>query len=159
MVLRVKDIMTKKVIVLKPNDNIKDAIHKLVKYDIYSLPVVDEKKKLVGLVTEGDIIRSIDAYFPVIRHEHENIFAIVLAILDAKKDEFSAVKDSILRGIHIKVSDVMNRCPKIIGPNENVYEAVKRMNKYKVRVLPVIDKNQRLLGIIARQDIIRELGK
>jgi len=54
----VDEIMTKKVITIKSNDAIETAVRKMKKHDISSLPVVDSKKKVLGIVT-SDIITEL----------------------------------------------------------------------------------------------------
>lgn len=50
--------MTKKVLTVKVSDTIETAVRKMKKYDISSLPVVDSKKKVLGIVT-SDIITEL----------------------------------------------------------------------------------------------------
>lgn len=55
--IEVKDIMTGGIITISPNDTIDDAARQMRKYDIRRLPVVNEKKEIVGIITESDIAR------------------------------------------------------------------------------------------------------
>ncbi len=59
---KVSEVMTKDVVVITPDKSIADAIKKMDEYGykgeiINQLPVVDEKNKLVGIISDGDIIR------------------------------------------------------------------------------------------------------
>ncbi len=54
----VKDIMSTRVIFAKPNDKIEDVCNSLINYKLSGLPVVGRAKKLVGYISEKDIIAS-----------------------------------------------------------------------------------------------------
>ncbi|MBU5557954.1 MAG: CBS domain-containing protein [Candidatus Aenigmatarchaeota archaeon] len=155
--MKVSSVMTRKVVFLRPTDSLHDAVGKLVKNDISSLPVINNKGKLVGLVTEGDIIRTIDAYTPKIHFDTESSFAVVLAVL--KKRPFDAIKKEIINSGKLRVSDFMNRSPHTIKPDADIYDAARLMNRHRVKMLPVIDENKKVVGVIARADIIRALSK
>jgi CBS domain-containing protein len=56
---KVKDIMRKGVITISPDETILDAAMKMAKHDISRLLVVDEKDKLIGIITRSDLIRAL----------------------------------------------------------------------------------------------------
>ena len=53
----IKDIMTKEVVTVSVNDNVERCAALLIEHGLSGLPVLDEEEKLVGIVTEGDLIR------------------------------------------------------------------------------------------------------
>lgn len=59
---KIGDIMQKKVYFVEPDDDIEDAIQLLGKGKINRLPVVDKDRKVVGIITRGDILRGLAAY-------------------------------------------------------------------------------------------------
>ena len=64
---KVSDVMTKDVISIMPDNTIKDAIKKMDEYGykgeiINQLPVVDENNNLIGVVSDGDIIRAMSKF-------------------------------------------------------------------------------------------------
>lgn len=59
---KIGDIMQKKVYFVEPDDDIEDAIQHLGKGKINRLPVVDKDRKVVGIITRGDILRGLAAY-------------------------------------------------------------------------------------------------
>jgi CBS domain-containing protein len=59
--IKIADVMTPNVITCKPNDTIVDAARKMAQYNIGSVVVVDEKGVIVGILTEGDIVRRVVA--------------------------------------------------------------------------------------------------
>lgn len=152
----VKKAMTKKPIALKADDNLSYAIKKLVKNKISGAPVVDKEKQVIGMVTESDILRTIDVSVPEIRFDTSNIFALVLSAIKSKH-EFEDIRREIMKAGKLLVKDAMTKKPICIEPEKSIIEAVKLMNKYEINRLPVVKKNK-LVGIIARADIIKALG-
>ncbi len=61
--LKVKEIMTKDVITIHPEETLKAAAEKMYEKKIGALPVVDDKNNLVGILTESDIFRILIAWF------------------------------------------------------------------------------------------------
>lgn len=155
--MKVREVMRKKVVVLKPTDTLEKALSQMVLHDISGAPVVD-KGHVVGLVTESDIIKTIDAYNPKLHFDHETSFAVVYALLQSKH-EFEAVRKEVTGSEKIKVVDFMKREVVTIGPDEDMYMAARLINKHDVKRLPVVDKKGHLVGIISRADIIRALAK
>ena len=154
--MRVSSVMSKRVVSVKENDSLHDVVDKLAYNNISSLPVV-RGGKLVGMVSESDVIKTIDAYSPKIHFDTDSSFAIVLTVL--KQKSFSVMKSNIVNSGKIRVKDFMNHTPHTISPDADIYDAARAMNKHKMKMLPVIDKSKKVLGIIAKADIIRALAK
>lgn len=151
----VKEVMEKKVITFHPNETMAHVLHRLSENRISGAPVIDKRNKVVGLVSESDILKAIDTHTPNIRFSHKSTFAVVLAFLESG-DEFEAIKGKIHR---IKVKDFMSKELHAVSEDETVINAMRAINKYNVKRLPVIDKKGKLLGIISRADILRALEK
>ena len=146
---RAKDIMTTDVIVANKNDIIANVANLLIKEKIGGLPVVDEENKVVGIISETDIMKKEShVYSPSIL----NFIQGIIFLDDMKKfeDEMRAIAA-------YKVEDLMSK--DIITVNENDtfdYVANVMINKSINRV-PVVDENNFLKGIICRYDIIKAM--
>ena len=153
----VKNVMTKKVVALRPHETLEIALSKLVKHNISGAPVIDEKGHVVGVVTESDIINAIDAYNPKIHYDNDSGFAVILAVLK-HKEKFDAIKKEIIGSQKFLVEDFMEKDILTIEPEKTISDAARLMSKFKVKRLPVV-KDKKLIGIISRADIIRALGR
>jgi CBS domain-containing protein len=60
--MKVKDVMVKDVISLKPSDTVKDAFEKFHENNISGCPVVNEKGEVIGIFTETDLLKSLNKY-------------------------------------------------------------------------------------------------
>ena len=141
---RAKDIMTTDVIVANKNDIIANVANLLIKEKIGGLPVVDEENKVVGIISETDIMKK-ESHVDSPRML--NFIQGIIFLDDMKKfeDEMRAIAA-------YKVED-------LITVNENDtfdYVANVMINKSINRV-PVVDENNFLKGIICRYDIIKAM--
>ena len=146
---RAKDIMTTYVIVANKNDIIANVANLLIKEKIGGLPVVDEENKVVGIISETDIMKK---EYHVDSPRMLNFIQGIIFLDDMKKfeDEMRAIAA-------YKVEDLMSK--DIITVNENDtfdYVANVMINKSINRV-PVVDENNFLKGIICRYDIIKAM--
>ena len=146
---RAKDIMTTDVIVANKNDIIANVANLLIKEKIGGLPVVDEENKVVGIISETDIMKK-ESHVDSPRMLNFLQGLIFLDDLKKFEDEMRAIAA-------YKVEDLMSK--DIIKVNENDtfdYVANLMINKSINRV-PVVDKDNFLKGIICRYDIIKAM--
>ena len=146
---RAKDIMTTDVIVANKNDIIANVANLLIKEKIGGLPVVDEENKVVGIISETDIMKK-ESHVDSPRML--NFIQGIIFLDDMKK-----IEDEMRAIAAYKVEDLMSK--DIITVNENDtfdYVANVMINKSINRV-PVVDENNFLKGIICRYDIIKAM--
>ena len=148
--------MTKSVITFRPDDTLHQALETFTQKKISGAPVVD-KGKLVGIITEVDIVKVLDIYTPKVHFTSMPQFFLVLAGLKSRKKE-TELKKEIMAASKLKISDFMTANPVIIGKNDDIMEVAKRLETYNVNRLPVVEKG-RLIGIVTRNDLIRAVAK
>ena len=124
----VKDYMSKKVITIAPNTPIFEAMDLMKQQGIHRLPVV-ENNKLVGLLTEGTIQEA----------------------MPSKATSLSVYEVNYLLN-KMTVSDVMIKDVHTIKADEFIEEAIKIMREFNIGVLPVVDDNKEIQGIITSTD-------
>lgn len=143
--MKVKDIMIKNVTTLSPNMFVKDAAKRLSELEISGLPVVDENGKLVGMFTEKDILKAIlPSYI-------EKVGKFVY------EDDTKGIKKKLETLSNTKIKEIMRKEVVTINEDASCSEAARIVLTQKVRRIPVIDKENRVLGIVARCDILRVL--
>jgi len=130
--MKVKDLMTKKVITISAEDKVDQAFFRFHYDGIRHLPVVTDKGTLVGIISDRDIKKVLGP-----RHKQHQ-----------QKD------GTILTVSARKVRMVMRRQPVTIGPEERAATAASIMVKKKIGALPVIS-NKKLVGIITATDILK----
>ena len=149
----VKDVMSENVITISPEESIRDAIEKMAKNNVSGLIVV-ENEKVVGIISESDVIKFLSSGFPEIKTPI-NVTLSILQVLESGIKIMNEVK----KIGKLKVKDLMNKRVFSVKPEDTVLEAARIMSKKDVRRLPVIDENGKLVGVISRTDILKALVK
>jgi CBS domain-containing protein len=135
------DIMTEQVLYVLPGAPLMEAAQVLGEYGISGLPVIDEDRKVLGIVSEKDILSQLGFKAPV------NLMAIVTRLLQAAGSlSFPA---QILT-----VDEVMTFPAVTVLSDTPLLEIVKILTERKINRLPVTDYDGHLLGIVARSDIV-----
>jgi len=150
----VKECMTTRVITVSPDSDVSEAVRLMVEYDVSGLVVVDENKKVVGIITESDIINLLKSSFPEISVS----LNVSLSLLLLLKKGLSIYREA-KKIAKFKVKDLMSKKIFYVRPEDTIEEAARIMSEKHVRRLPVVDNEGRLVGVISRSDILRVLMK
>lgn len=141
-----KDIMTRDVITIRPEIDLKEAATVFVEHNISGAPVVDCNNRLVGILTEGDLVKQqkplqkplylmfLDSAFPI---NYKNM-----------KSEVEALTATT-------VSELMTPYPLTLPEYADISEVAQLMLTKQVNRIPIVNEEDELLGIVTRQDIIR----
>lgn len=145
--MKVKEVMVKEVDSLSPDISVKEAMDILLKRKISGMPVIDKAGKLAGMFTEKSILSYLlPSYI-------ENVGRFVY------EENPKAAKKKLSELCQIKVSQLMRKEVVTTTEDAALCEAARIMLTQKARRLPVVDKEGRIIGIIAREDILRAMGK
>ena len=138
--LHVQDVMTKGVICVSKFDPVMKVADILNEKNISGLPVVDKEQRVIGIITQVDILSMIG-----VSREH--------TFKDLLKHMLGESLPARKLGDH--VGDIMTSPVFSIKPNANIAEAVRIMSEKKIRRLTVANDDRVLLGIITRADILK----
>lgn len=141
--MKVKDIMEKDITCISPETNAKKAFELLQKMQISGLPVIDDKNKLVGMFTEKEALSAIlPSYI-------EKVGRFVY------QDNPKAVKQKIANFCNMEVKDLTRHQVVTVDEDTNLYEVARIMLTQKTRRIPVINKENIVVGIVSRGDITK----
>lgn len=147
----VKNFMTKKVIAVKEHESIKKLFKLMDKHDILGAPVVDEKNQVIGIVTESDLI----SHFTTIKSPRGiNLLGSIVYL-----DDINKFNENLKDHCAETVKDIMTDEVITISPDATLLDAINLMSKNSITRLPVIDKKNKLMGIITRSDIVHQIAK
>ncbi len=136
--MRVLDLMTTEIVRVRPETTLRDAARIMVEARISGIPVTDDEGNLVGLVTESDFLRKeVD--------RGEIMDTGLLGILFTSRDSLAEAET---------VGEVMATELFTISPDATLVEAARAMTSHGVKRLPVVDREGKLIGVIARSDIV-----
>jgi CBS domain-containing protein len=140
--MKIKDVMTTEVVTVRADTPFKEVVELLVERRISGVPVVDADDRLLGLVTEADLM-SKEAFD--LRHRRP---------LAAVADLISGASRWTGKAAGLTARDVMTDQVVTVTPSDDVHHAARRMLDLGVKRLPVVDGVQ-LVGIVSRQDLLR----
>lgn len=154
---KVRDFMRCDVFFVKPNHSVFDVAKVFSQNNISGAPVVD-KGKVVGVVSISDIVKFMNvklANADIIVHEPQSLSFLFLNLVKMGKD-YVDFKKELERISKTEIKHMMSKKVVSISPEANLFEAAEMMEKNDVNRLPVIE-NGKLIGIIARADLIKAL--
>jgi CBS domain-containing protein len=147
--LKVKDIMTKNVIACSSDTPIKEAARLMYLNGLTGMPVLDEKDKIVGIITEGDLVKlEGELHIP-------NLLGVLgsLVYLDNPLNG-----DEIEKQLKImtatEVGKLMSKNVVSIASDAKVEEAAELFLHKKGNPIPVMEDGK-LVGIVSRADIVK----
>jgi CBS domain-containing protein len=155
--ISVQNAMEKNVITLRRVDKIEEAAKALRKNKISGAPVMDEDQNMVGIISEGDIMRLLEVHSP-------NLNLILPSPLDLielpirMKHEYDEISEGIKKAALVLTQEIMTKKVVSISPNKSISDAAELMDSHRIKRLPVVD-NGELVGIITRGDIIGAMVK
>jgi len=136
----VKDVMTTRVIWVRKDASFREMAVALREHRVSAFPVLDEGGKVVGVVSEADLLTK-----EALDSEPEGMPGMITGMLRRKEQEKA-------RGV--TAGDLMTSPPVIVHPEDTVEHAARLMYSRKVKRLPVVDAIGHLIGIISRADVL-----
>ena len=132
----VRDAMTRSVVTVSPEATLKVAAGLLAERAITSMPVVDDTGRLIGVVSEADVVRE-----SLVVDHHAHLLVVPVATPPAASC----------------VAEVMTMMPVTVHPDSDLAEAAQLLTESTVKSLPVVE-DSRLVGIVSRTDVVRMLA-
>ncbi|MEV5379343.1 CBS domain-containing protein [Streptomyces nondiastaticus] len=135
----VDELMTRNVVRVRPDAPFKEIVRALAEHDVTAVPVVDSGGRVVGVVSEADLMRkSADQPDPFGRVPVPSLESWERAKAEGARAE-----------------ELMSAPPVCARPEWNVVETARLMMTQNVKRLPVVDDTDKLVGIISRADLLR----
>ena len=132
--MRARDLMTAPVITVRPWTSAKEAAGLLAAHGFTALPVVDDDDRLVGIVTEADLIRGRIPADP--RYVHEPVVSTA----------------------GMSVGDLMTTPVTAMSSGADVADLCQALVDARIRAMPIVDGSA-VAGIVTRGDIVRVLAR
>ena len=147
--VKVSDIMSKKVIILDPDDSIEPVTRLFEQHNFDGFPVANKDGQLIGIVTAYDMVSQSYSI-------HLTPLINMVEDLDQSEASTEALRSHFARVKAIKVRDIMNEDPLVTSPDVRVEDLAKEfIQHHRVNPIPVIGSSKNLIGIVSRFDIIR----
>lgn len=150
MELKAKDIMAKDVVTLDKEMGVKEVAQLLLEKDIGGAPVVDDEGRVIGIVTEGDLImEDVKLHFPTFIHLLSGIIYL---------ESLKNFEEKLRKAVGVKVEDIMTKKVYTVDEKASLEDIATLMIERGISRLPVLSQD-RLVGIVTRRDIVKFLAK
>jgi len=136
----IKDVMTTRVVSVKKNASFRTMAAALRDHRVSAFPVLDDDGTVIGVVSEADMLAK-----EALDSDPAGMPGMISGILRRREHEKA-------RGI--TAGDLMTSPPITVAPDDTVQRAARLMYTRKVKRLPVVDADGRLVGIVSRADLL-----
>ena len=148
--MQIAEIMTRKVTTLSPKNTALEIAATLAEHKVSGAPVVDENGKVLGMVSEGDMLPRLRR-LPFGRSKIPTLF-------NAFTDDLSL--EELFRQSSERTAEELMTTPAItIAEDREVMEAALLMTEHEVNRLAIVHEDDTLAGILTRSDIVRALAR
>ncbi len=148
--MKAKDIMTKDVLTVSLDTPVKKVAELLADYEISGAPVLDEHDRVIGVVTESDLIeQKKNLHLPTV----VTLFEGVLFLERPQK-----IKREIEKMLGATVKDIYSKKVITINEDATLEDIATIMSEKKVHLLPVL-RGDELVGVVGKVDVVRALAK
>lgn len=149
--LKAKDIMTTEVQSVSPETELEELSKLFIEQNKQALPVVDKDGKLVGLVSQNDLVeRNKPLHIPTVISLFDWVFYL---------ESEEGFKKEVERMSARSVGEICRRDVPTCTPETEVAEIAELMVDKAAHLVPVLDAGDKLVGVVARLDIIRAMGR
>jgi CBS-domain-containing membrane protein len=143
--VKVDQIMTRDVVTVPPEATLAEVVEKLLDKPYTALPVVDSAGRLVGIISDTDLLERGD-------------MEVSISLKRATDPQLARSLITQLQQNSRTVSQVMTADPVTLGPQASLSAAARLMGKRKLKRLPVVNGDKRLVGMLSRFDLLKALA-
>lgn len=140
----VSDVMTRNVITLTDTMPVAEAWETMLKHLLKALPVLNKDGEVVGVLTDEDLLDRAGL------EQH-------LSIAERLDDHMLQAEFTALRKSPLKVADVMTSPAVTAREDEPLGVATARMVEHELKRLPVLNENGKLVGVLSRLDVLKQV--
>lgn len=144
--MNASDVMVHDVVTVGPDDEVSEAVKLLVDHDISALPVVDQERRVIGILSEGDLLHREE--IGTEKHRPWWLEAITPA---------SALAFDYVKSHGRKVAEIMSEHVISADEDASLAELASLLEKNRIKRLPIL-KDGRLVGIVSRANLIQALA-
>lgn len=146
--LTAKDIMTREVVTIRKGSSIDEALRKMADHSVSGLPVVDVEDKLVGIITESDVLLMGQGMAP---GEPVGLNAIFRPHAEGLEEAYRRARAQL-------VEEAMTRKVLVFSEDSLVVDIARAMMEHAVNRVPIL-RDREVVGIVSRRDVVKALAR
>jgi CBS domain-containing protein len=135
----VDDVMTREVVSVEESESYRAVVDLLIANRVSAVPVVDDHRRVTGVVSEADLLRKIE----------------YAGEAEPRLFEGRRRRGERRKAVARTVADLMSAPPVVVPTGTSIAAAARLMDQESVKRLPVVDDQGRLAGIVSRGDLLK----
>lgn len=142
--IHAEEIMTRTVIFAHEHTALSDVVKKMAEHNVSGLPVIKKDQTLSGVISEKDVLS---------RMTEDKTLSFMRVVLQCLENSGCTA-----RGLKkLTAADIMTSPPVTVTARTKVFEIADIMDRFNINRVPVVDEGFRLMGIIARSDLVKAM--
>jgi len=137
------EVMTKDVITVGPKAEVKEIVDLMIKNRISAIPVVDDNQHVLGIVSEGDLMRRVE-------NETDKRESWWLKSLFSGRSD----ADSYIKSHARRAEDLMTAKPFTVTEDMPLYKIAQTLEEHHIKRVPVV-RDKKLVGIVSRSNLLQ----
>lgn len=124
-------IMTKEVVTVGLDESLR-TVHDIFQRENFHHLLVVEEEKLIGVISDRDLNRAISPFVGTLDEQARDLVTL-----------------------NLKAQQIMSRDPIVVSPGDTIFKAIKIFNRNTISCIPVVDQDNKPVGIISWRDVLR----
>jgi CBS domain-containing protein len=145
--MKAADVMVSDVITLRPDDTVQKAAKVLLDHRISGAPVIDAEGRLVGMLSEGDLMRRSE----IGTERRQSWWLKLLSLPEIEARDF-------VKAHAVKVADVMTRQMVTATESHTLGEVASLLEKHGIKRVPIV-QDKRVIGIVSRANLLQAFAR
>jgi CBS domain-containing protein len=144
--MNASDVMTVRVVTIEPDATVQSAAKLMIERGVSALPVVDKSGNLVGIISEGDLLRRAETG----TERKSSWWLTFVSGTDQLAHDF-------VKSHGTKVSDVMSKEVVVAKPDTPLREVARLLEANRIKRVPVVEGNL-VIGVVSRANLLQALA-
>ena len=145
--MKASDIMTVAVVTATRKTPVESIVKTMLEHRISAVPVVDDQQRVVGIVSEGDLMNRPEAG----THRRRSWWLSLFGDLDSQAADFE-------KAYGRQAEDVMTRKVVTVNEDDSVASIAEALQRHHIKRVPVV-RDGRLVGIVSRANLLQCVGQ
>jgi len=146
--IQVTKVMSTNVQKLMANDTVQEAVALMVDHGLNTIPIVDTEDRCIGILSRTDLTELF------LQEDQE-----LSRVLDTDRLSMEWIHRALETSDVAQVNELMTYEVAKIRESQNLYEASREMVRGKIHHLPVVDENEKIVGILSSFDIVKAVAE
>lgn len=144
--MKINDFMITDVISVTEETTVKQLLETLVSHNIGGVPVISADNTLLGIISDGDVIRYLQP-------KARTVYDMFTVVLVSEKEDLTDKLEYSMK--HLVKKMMRKKEVYTVSPEDDLEEALRIFSKYHFKKIPVVNSENKVVGVVSRGDIIR----